>query len=128
MKVLFVEAGKKPRETEIESTFEAMQVVVGGCIQAIYPFEEAVALVCHEEGKLLNLPLNRALYSPDTGDCYDVIAGPFFLCSATPDSDQFESLSDEQITHYSTRFGHPEEFLRINGTLLCVPIEEETDD
>ncbi len=128
MKVLVVEAGMKPRETEIESTLEAMQVVVGGCIQAIYPFEEAVALVCHEEGKLLNLPLNRALYSPDTGDCYDVVAGPFFLCSAPPDSDQFESLSAKQITHYSTRFGHPEEFLRINGTLLCVPIEEETDD
>jgi len=128
MKILLVEPKMKPRFVELESSLSAMQNVVGGCIQAVYPFEEAVALICHEEGKLLNLPLNRALYSPDTGECYDVIAGSFFLCSAPPDSEHFESLSDEQIARYLARFYHPEEFLRINGTLLCVPIEEETYD
>ena len=128
MKILVVEPKKKPKVVELEPSLSAMQNIVGGCMQAIYPFEEAVALICHEEGKLLNLPLNRGLFNPDTGECYDVIAGSFFLCSAPPDSEQFESLSDEQITHYSARFCHPEEFLRINGTLLCVPIEEATDD
>jgi hypothetical protein len=96
MNVLIVEPGKEPRAAEIEQTLEAMQAVVGGYIQAIYPFDEPVALVCHEEGKLLSLPLNRALYSPETGDCYDIIAGTFCLCAAPPDSDQFESLSAEQ--------------------------------
>ncbi len=128
MKILVVEPKKKPKVVELESSLSAMQNVVGGCIQAIYPFEEAVALICHEEGKLLSLPLNRGLFSPDTGECYDVIAGSFFLCSAPPDSEQFESLSAEQVDRYSARFRHPEEFLRINGTLLCVPIEETTDD
>lgn len=128
MKVLLVEPKKKPQVVEFAPALEAMQNVVGGSIQAIYPFDEPIALICHEEGKLLNLPLNRALYSPDSGDCYDVIAGTFFLCSAPPDSDQFESLSDEQISRYLARFRHPEEFLNINGSLICVPIQEEDDD
>lgn len=129
MKVILVESQKKPKVIELEPTLGAMQNAVGGYIQAIYPFEaSAVALVCHEEGKLLNLPLNRALYSPDTGECYDVVAGTFFLCSAPLDSDQFESLSEEQIARYYARFRHPEAFFRINGSLISVPIEEKADD
>lgn len=67
-----------------------MQAVVGGLIQAVYPFEEAVALVCNDDGKLLGLPLNRALREPETGRIYDVVAGVFFLCAAPPDSDHFD--------------------------------------
>ena len=128
MNVLIVEPGKEPRAAEIEQTLEAMQAVVGGYIQAIYPFDEPVALVCHEEGKLLNLPLNRALYSLDTGECYDIIAGTFFLCAAPLDSDQFESLSEEQITHYQECFHHPEQFLNLGGSILCIPVEGYSDD
>lgn len=128
MKVILVEPQRKPKVIELESNLSAMQNAVDGYIQAIYPFEEAVALVCHEEGKLLNLPLNRALYSPDTGECYDVIAGTFFLCSAPSDSDSFDGLSDDQIARYIARFLYPEEFIRINGRLICVRIEVKTDD
>ena len=66
------------------------EAAVGGPIQAIYPFPEPVALICHEEGKLLGLPLNRALRDKD-GEIYDIIAGPFFLCGAPPDCDIFTS-------------------------------------
>lgn len=128
MKVILVEPQKKPKVIELEPTLYAMQKAVGGYIQAVYPFKEPVALVCHDEGKLQNLPLNRALYHPDTGECYDIIAGTFFLCSAPADSDSFESLTEEQITHYFARFQHPEAFLRINGSLICVPFEEDVDD
>ena len=81
MTVLLIEPGKTPRHTEIDGTLEGMQQVVGGYIQAIYPFEDPVALICNEEGKLLGLPLNRALKDGD-GDIYDIIAGTFFLCGA----------------------------------------------
>lgn len=130
MKVILVEPQKKPKVIDLEPTLSAMQNAVGGYIQAIYPFveESTVALVCHDEGKLLNLPFNRALYSPDTGECYDIIAGTLFLCSAPLDSDSFESLTEEQIAHYSARFRHTEAFLRINGSLICGPIQEESDD
>ena len=128
MKVLVVEPKRYPKVIEMDSSLSTMQNVVGRYIQATYPFDEAVALICHEEGKLLGLPLNRALYHPETGDCYDVIAGTFILCSAPPDSDQFESLSEAQIVRYLVRFRQPEAFLRINGCLICVPIEHEADN
>ena len=104
MRVLLVEPGKVPRAAEIGDSLEAMQAVVGGTIQAVYLFEEPVALVCHEEGKLLGLPLNRALRLPDAGEVYDIIAGAFFLCAAPPDSDRFAGLSEEQLARYAQRF------------------------
>ena len=61
MNVLMIQPGAQPRQTEIGEGLSAMQAAVGGPIQAIYPFPEPVALICHEEGKLLGLPLNRAL-------------------------------------------------------------------
>ena len=103
MRILLVEPGKVPRPTEIGDGLEPMQAVVGGAIQAVYPFKEPVALICNEEGKCLGLPLNRVLRL-DTGEIYDVIAGTFFLCAAPPDSDRFASLTEEQIARYSERF------------------------
>ena len=41
-------------------------------IEAIYPYEDPVALVCNEEGKLEGLPLNRALRDED-GDIYSFL-------------------------------------------------------
>ena len=44
-----------------------MQAVVGGNIEEYMPFEDEVAIVCHEEGKLIGLPPNRAIYAePET--------------------------------------------------------------
>ena len=103
MRILLVEPGRVPRPAEVGDSLEAMQTVVGGSIQAVYPFEEPVALVCNEEGKCLGLPLNRVLRL-GSGEIYDVIAGTFFLCAAPPDSDRFASLTEEQITRYSERF------------------------
>jgi hypothetical protein len=126
MKVLLVEPGKAPKETELEDTLEAMQKAVGGLMEAVYPFEDTVALICNEEGKLLGLPLNRALYSPEDGKLYDIVAGTFFLCSAPADSEKFDSLSEEQLRHYRRLFQMPELFLRLNGRLAVLPAKEET--
>ena len=103
MRILLVEPGRVPRPAEIGDSLEGMQTVVGGHIQAVYPFEEPVALICNEEGKCLGLPLNRVLRL-DTGEIYDVIAGTFFLRAAPPDSDRFASLTEEQIARYAERF------------------------
>ena len=109
MTVLIVDPGKVPRRAEIGKDLKSMQDVVGGLIQAVYPFEEPVALVCNEEGKLLGLPLNRSLRD-ETGQVYDIVAGTFFLCAAPPDSENFESLSEEQLTRYQELFRNPELF------------------
>ena len=110
MKVLLVPPRRPPEVCDIGEGLAALQAVVDGPIQAVYPFEEPVALICHEEGKLLGLPLNRCLHLEDTGEIYDIIAGTFLLCAAPPDSDRFESLTPEQITYYAKRFQHPEYF------------------
>ena len=109
MRILLVEPGRVPRPAEIGDSLEDMQTVVGGHIQAVYPFEEPVALICNEEGKCLGLPLNRVLRL-DSGEIYDVIAGTFFLCAAPLDSDRFASLTEEQIARYAERFHAIERF------------------
>ena len=65
--VLHVEPNKYPKMIEIDDTLEAMQAMVGGDIEEYMPFEDEVAIVCHEEGKLIGLPPNRAIYAePET--------------------------------------------------------------
>ena len=120
MQVIVVEPKKKPMVQDISSDLASMQKIVGGSIQAIYPFEEPVALICNEEGKLLNLPLNRALRD-DEGNVYDIISGTFFLCAAPPDSDRFVGLTDQQAKAYMERFAMPEMFLNVGSDLFVLP-------
>ena len=103
MKILVVQPGKKPKAREINGSLESMQSVVGGYIQAIYPFEEPIALVCNEEGKINGFHANRALVSKD-GDVLDIICGTFFLCEAPPQEAKFTSLNDDEIKHYTDMF------------------------
>ena len=107
MKILLVLPGAQPQVMDIPSDLKSMQTLVGGLIQAIYPFDEPIAVICNDEGKLMNLPPNRFLRTPDTGEIYDYIAGAFFLCAAPPDNESFESLSDEQITRYANYYSRP---------------------
>ena len=75
MKVLIVEPRKRPREAEIDGSLESMQKTVGGYLQAIYSFEDEIALVCDDESKLKSdTEWNRML--PETGD---IIKGTFFI-------------------------------------------------
>lgn len=120
MQVVFVEPKKKPMVQDIDAGLESMQEVVGGSIQAIYPFDEPVALICNEEGKLLNLPLNRALRD-DEGEVYDIVSGTFFVCAAPPDSDHFTGLTDQEIKTRMERFAMPEMFLNVGGDLFVLP-------
>ena len=120
MQVVVVEPKKKPVVQDIDSGLESMQRIVGGFSQALYPFEEPVALICNEEGKLLNLSLNRALRD-DKGNVYDIISGTFFLCAAPPDSDRFVGLTDQQAKTYMERFAMPEMFLNVGSDLFVLP-------
>ena len=104
MKILVIEPMQEPYVKEIDGKLETMQNIVGGLIQAIYPFDHPeIALICNEEGKLMRLRLNRALFDKD-GNVTDIVAGTFFLCSAPADGENFEGLSDEQIETYKKRF------------------------
>lgn len=101
IKVLVVEPEKAPRLDYIDNELEAMQAVVGGLIQTVKPpqFRDDAIIVCNEEGKLLDLPLNMPLIDVN-GNIYDFIVGTFFICRAPENSEDFESLTDEQINKY----------------------------
>jgi len=122
MQILVVEPGKSPVITEIDGSLKEMQKIVGGTIQAIYPFPEEVALVCNDEGKILGLPSNRRLQD-EYENLYDIICGTFFLCGAPSDSERFASLSPEQQDIFQKRFQTPEMFMTIDGQIVCFPTE-----
>ena len=122
MRVLVVEPERRPEVREIDDSLETMQEIVGGLIQPIYPFDEPVALICNDEGKLMILSPNRGLRDKD-GQIYDIVSGTFFLCGAPPDNDHFTSLTTEQIMRYGERFHTPEMFWGMDGRVVCLPLE-----
>ena len=111
MKVLVVEPQKPCRVQEIESLAD-MQQLVGGDIEAVYPFQELVAVVCNSEGKLLGLPMNRPLLDEDRLP-YDIIRGTFFIAGLG--REDFVSLTDEQIQRYKSLYDNVQTLPVRNG-------------
>ena len=124
MKVLIVKPGCKPVTTEIDGTLKTMQSLVGGLIQAVYPFKEPVALICNDEGRLLGLPMNRGLWDEE-GNLYDIVCGTFLICGVS--GDNFASLSDTQLQQYAEVYATPEIFLNLGGCIIILPMQEETE-
>lgn len=123
MRILVVEPEHRPEVREIDGSLEAMQNIVGGLIQPIY-LDDSVALICNDEGKLMNLTANRGLRNSD-GQIYDIVCGTFFLCGAPPDCDHFTSLTPEQIERYRKQFYTPEMFWGMDGRIVCLPLETD---
>ena len=123
MTVLKIMPGRKPQRVEIPHTLDAMQRLVCGYIQAIYPYEDNVALVCNEEGKLLGMEPNRVVYDEDNGDILDIISGTFFVCGVN--EADFCSLTEAQIAYYTELFCHPEAFLWDGNHLVILHMDME---
>lgn len=119
LSVLLVEPGKCPKVIEIENTLEAMQNIVGDDIEVYEPFDDEIAIVCNEEGKVKGLPLNRAIYS-DRGELVDIIAGTFFVCYAPVDSEGFLNLPKELAEKYEEYFKEPESFNTEAGGVMVI--------
>jgi len=115
--VILCKPEKEAKAVEIENTLTALQEVVGGLIQVIYPFSEEVGIVCCDEGKLLGMPLNRGL-KDENGNLYDIICGDFLIVGLG--EDDFCSLSPELMEKYLDFFKYPEIFIRSNGKIVCI--------
>ena len=118
--VLLVEPGQYPRMTSIGSDLYSLQKAVGGDIEAIYPYDDPIAIVCAEEGKINGEPLNRAIRDEDN-DIVDIIAGTFFVCGLG--EEDFASLPKELQEKYEDKFHQPESFLKLGSRIMAIPME-----
>ena len=101
LRVLVVEPERTPYVKEIPHTLEALQQEVGGLIEVIYPYADLVGLVCNEEGKLLGLPLNRALFDKG-GEMFDIICGTFLVTGLG--AEDLASLPPDLLEKYYRHF------------------------
>lgn len=101
IRVLLVKPRRKPEVVMIEDSLKSLQDMVGGNIQAVYPFDDPVALIVNDEGKICGLAPNRAL-KDNNGRTYDIIFGDFLVTGLTEEN--FGSLSNELIEKYTKFF------------------------
>lgn len=107
MNVLVVEPGYLPYEKEING-LEEMQAVVGGWIEAIYPYKEEVAIVCNEEGLINGLPFNRSVPGG-----YGGVFGTFFICGLG--EEDFCSLPAELVERFKSEYQNSELLIGAKG-------------
>lgn len=118
MKVLIVEPGKYAREAEIDPSLKSMQEIVGGLIEAVYPWQEKVCAVCNDSGKIDGLPLNRVVNN-------DIIAGTFFICGLG--EEDFKGLSEKQMEKYKKMFYQPEMILPTPAGVLIAKYDPKEE-
>ena len=124
MKILRVEPEKSPEIVEMDGSLASLQAAVGGYIEAAYPWDDPVAIVCHDDGKFNGLAPNRAIYDTD-GEIVDIIAGTFLIVGLTDDN--FGDLPDELARKYANLFAVPECFLRSGDHILVFPMASDPD-
>lgn len=117
MKILIVEPGRHPRKADIPHTLSNLQAVVGGYIQAIYPWDDPVALVCDEEGLLKQREFNRYI-DPEV-----VIFGTFFICGLG--EEDFADLPDDLMDKYEAMFRAPELLIPTPMGYAVIPVDAE---
>lgn len=114
MEVLIVEPGKHPRKAEIDGSLEGMQKTVGGLIQAVYPWDDPVALICDEEALYKDCQWNRLI-------CEGLaIKGTFFVCGIG--EEDFTDLPDDLMEKYRKLLYTPHMFVRTARGVACIPM------
>lgn len=114
--VLLVKPNEHPRNVSIGAELEDLQQAVGGSIGASYPFaDDPVAIVYNDDGKLMGLPLNRALRDED-GQMYDAVAGTFLVVGLG--EKDFASLTPELAQKYAHCYILRQQHLFIIGVTI----------
>lgn len=122
MDVLLIKPNMYPQRVQIGCELEDLQKAVGGDIEAVYPFEDPVALIMHDEGKMMGKELNRALRDED-GDMYDIVAGDMLVVGLG--EEDFSSLSPELMKKYEDHFHQPEMFVRMGRSIMALPLPDD---
>ena len=91
--------------------------IVSPILANIYLNAVSYTHLYNDDGKLMGLPLNRALWDED-GLMYDVIAGTFLVVGLG--EVDFVSLSPELAQKYEEEFHQPEAFLPLGRRLMVI--------
>lgn len=113
---LVVRPLERPEVSDFDSELHSLQEKVGGYIEELCPFDDNVAIICNEEGKLNGLPFNRAVFDED-GRIIDVIVGNFLIVGTDDESGEYISLTEDQIERYQTVYYDRQMLIRENGQL-----------
>lgn len=122
MDVLLIKPNMYPQAVQIGCELEDLQKAVGGDIQAVYPYEDPVALIMDDDGKMMGKDLNRALRDED-GNMYDIVAGDFLVVGLG--EEDFSSLSPELMEKFEKQFHQPEMFVRLGRSIMAMPLPDD---
>lgn len=123
--VLRCQPGKTAEVVKIPNTLKSLQSEVGGYIECVYPSSDPIALIVNEEGKIHQLPLNRALYTEE-GELFDVVCGNLLVVGLNEDN--FGSLRGEMLEKYTEKFKHPEHFMQWGEKIMAFKIPERKQE
>lgn len=125
IRVIVCKPNKLAEEKTITNKLECLQAEVDGYIEVL-SLTDDICMVCNEEGKIMNLPLNRAIRDYKN-DIVDIVAGDFFICGQTEDG-EFRSLTDDEFKEYFKRYEWPENVLKLNGEIYSIPFNPDTKE
>ena len=120
MRILLIRPGKRPEVKVIPHTLEEMQKTVGGCIQATYPWDDLIGLICDEDALTKPEQQGNRKINDDMA-----IKGPFFLCGLG--EEDFTDFPKELIDKYMKLFWKPEIFVRTVRGPVIIPVDREWD-
>lgn len=105
---IIIEPLEEPFYSFVEPSLKSLQALVEGNIEITTCLDCCECdIICNEEGKLMKLPLNRALY--EDNDMYDIIAGTMVI-AATDRKGKTIGLSNKTAVNVYEYFKRPELF------------------
>ncbi len=121
---LLVKPGMYPQQITIANDVEAMKKVIDTkYLEFTTPFAgDSVVLIAGELSKIDGSIANRCI--KNSGKILDVICGNFLLVGDAENSDDFRSLTPEELTTYENLFHTPQIFAYRDEQLLSIPIPE----
>ena len=122
MDALLIKPNMYPQPVQVGCELEDLQDIVGGDIEAVSPFNEPVALIMDENGKMSGKEWNRALRD-EHGKIYDIVAGDFLVVGLG--EEDFCSLSPDMRRRFEEHFHQPETFVRMGRSVMALPLPDD---